>query len=252
MAKSDPNHRPHLPDEAVLEMSVTRVERFGPTPDGYAPVTLHTTRGAVDCRYYPVPSAGPRRVPNRAAIFVGGAGGGFDTPVRGWLYPHLCQQLSSEDLIPCLRVRYRRAADLPESTLDVLAGIAFLESEGATAVALTGHSFGGAVIIQAAALSPLVRTCLPLSTQSYGADPAATLGPRCSLFLAHGTDDEILPPACSELVYDIAKDPKHLELCPHATHGLDQAADYLPRMVRDWIRTELAKPLHPPAVHAGA
>jgi dienelactone hydrolase len=225
-------------------MSINDIEWHAPHPDGYTPVTLQTTRGDIDCRYYPAGSADSSHAVHYAALFVGGAGGGFDTPVRGFLYPRLCEELSQEDHIPCLRLRYRRAADLAESTLDVLAGIAFLESEDADAVALTGHSFGGAVVIQAASMSPLVRTCVPLSTQSYGADPASTLGPRCSIFLAHGSDDEILPAACSELVYEMAKGPKHLELCPGATHGLDQTADYLPQMIREWIRTELTKPIH--------
>ena len=41
--------------------------------------------------------------------------------------------------------------------MDVLAGISFLEQEGIGGVSLTGHSFGGAVVIQAASRSPLVR-----------------------------------------------------------------------------------------------
>jgi hypothetical protein len=53
-------------------------------------------------------------------------------------------------------------------------------------VALTGHSFGGAVVIQAAAHSDAVRTCVPMSTQTYGVDPARELSPRCSILLAHG------------------------------------------------------------------
>jgi pimeloyl-ACP methyl ester carboxylesterase len=236
-------HHPSPQDPEDLELSITDIDHDEITPDGYCPLRFHTNRGLIECRYYPTPAHAPQRLPSPAAIFVGGAGGGFDTPVRGSLYPLLCHQLSTEDHIPCLRIRYRHPTNLLESTIDVLAGIAFLEHDGATAIALTGHSFGGAVVIQAASHSPLVRTCLPLSTQSHGTDPAPTLGPHCSLFLAHGTHDEVLPPLISERLYRLAKDPKHLELCQGATHGLDQTADYLPQQIRSWIRTELSKPI---------
>ena len=186
-------------------------------------------------RYYPVAGTA------RAALFVGGAGGGFDTPVKGWLYPRLCTELQS-DGVAGLRVRYRHANDLDECVLDVLAGISFLEADDVQSVAVVGHSFGGAVVIRAAALSESVRTCVALSTQTYGAQPAAELGPRCSLLLAHGLDDEILPPDCSRSVYKSAREPKRLLLKEHARHGLDEWADELPGVIREWIKTELEKP----------
>jgi hypothetical protein len=96
------------------------------------------------------------------------------------------------------------------------------------------------VVIQAAALSETVRTCVALSTQTYGTTPAATLGPRCSLLLAHGTADEILPPDCSKYVHRIAREPKELLLKQGAQHGLDEWADELPGIVRGWIVRELA------------
>jgi hypothetical protein len=223
---------PEHEDESVLSMHVTDVRRGEPHPDGFVPVVQETTRGEIEMRYYPVPGAA------RGAVVVGGAGGGFDTPVRGWLYPRLCQELRS-DGVACLRVRYRDSHELEESVLDVLAGISFLEADGVTCVALVGHSFGGAVVIQAAALSPAVVACAPLSTQSYGAAPAADLGPRCALFLAHGLADEILPPTCSEYVHRIAKEPKELHVRDGVRHGLDEWSEELPGMLRTWIRTRL-------------
>ena len=233
-------------DEAgaqTVEMAVREVRVGEATHEGFAPVVVSTNRGNIEMRYYP--ADGPARDgdgdgPPKGAIFVGGAGGGWDTPVRGRLYPGLCQRLPA-DGIACLRVRYRHPADLPESTLDVLAGVAFLQSVGVRHVALAGHSFGGAVVIQAAATSDAVRTCIPLSTQGYGAEPAAELGPRCSILLGHGTADEVLHHRCSEYVYDIAGQPKKLVLKKGARHGLDEWADELPDLLRDWIRIELAR-----------
>ncbi|HSV14289.1 MAG TPA: hypothetical protein VLI90_08515, partial [Tepidisphaeraceae bacterium] len=153
-------------DAVQFHMHITDVHRGERIAEGFEPITQDTTRGPVEMRYYPV--AGARR----AAIFVGGTGGGFDTPVKGWLYPRLCTELQG-DGIAGLRVRYRYASELEECVLDVLAGISFLEADHVTSIALVGHSFGGAVVIQAAALSPSVRTCVALSTQTFGAAPAS-------------------------------------------------------------------------------
>jgi alpha-beta hydrolase superfamily lysophospholipase len=50
-----------------------------------------------------------------------------------------------------LRVRYRHPTDLLECVFDTLAGVAFLKEKCRTkAIRLVGHSFGGAVVIQAA------------------------------------------------------------------------------------------------------
>jgi pimeloyl-ACP methyl ester carboxylesterase len=202
--------------------------RFEPGDGPYRRVILPTNRGDIECHSYPADGS------RLAALFVGGAGGGFDTPVRGWLYPRLCEELPAQG-IAALRVRYRHPAVLEESTLDVLAGVHFLAGRGARAVALVGHSFGGAVVIQAAAHAEVVRAVAPLSTQSFGAGPAAELSPRCSILLMHGTEDEILAPACSRYVYGIAGDPKRMILLEGTRHGLDEAADEVHTTLLQWL-----------------
>jgi alpha-beta hydrolase superfamily lysophospholipase len=220
-------------------LTVREVERAQPISDGYELVTLRTDRGDIEMRYYRAAAA------TSAAIFVGGAGGGFDTPVCGWLYPRLCEQLATRG-VAALRIRYRKPAHLTESVLDVLAGIGFLGDDGARDLGLVGHSFGGAVVIRAAAeaaaaaaQAPAVKTCVALSTQSYGADAARDLSPQCSLLLAHGQADEVLPPDCSRHVYNIAGEPKKLLLHPMARHGLDEWADELPGIILDWLSDAL-------------
>jgi fermentation-respiration switch protein FrsA (DUF1100 family) len=84
-----------------------------------------------------------------------------------------------------------------------------------------------------------VRSVVALSTQTLGAEPAAELGPRCSLLLIHGTADEILPPPCSETVYGVAQEPKRLELLPGVRHGLGEAAAQVHDLVKDWLLEEL-------------
>lgn len=204
-----------------------------PQDDGYEPLALATGRGPVDVRYYRV--AGARS----GAIFVGGVGGGWDTPALGCLYPSLARALAEDQRIAALRVRYRHPTVLEEAAFDVRAGVTFLEREGIDQVALVGHSFGGAVVLRAATASDVVATVVALSTQSYGAHAVRTLPPGCSLLLAHGTEDEVLPPRCSEWVYALAHEPKRLVLLEGATHGLDEAAEDVRRLVRDWIVEEL-------------
>jgi pimeloyl-ACP methyl ester carboxylesterase len=229
-----------------LQLTLERFERGGVGSAGYEPVVLITDQGDIETHYYPParafcdrPAADvPPPVPG--AIFVGGVGGGFDTPVRGWLYPRLSRELAAEG-VACLRVRFRHPGDLEQCVLDVLAALAFLDEEGVGPVALVGHSFGGAVVIRAALLSPAVVACVALSTQSYGAEGLEHLGPRSSVLLAHGEDDEVLPAVLSRELYAIASEPKRLLLKEGVRHGLDEWADELPQLLHDWIAAELRR-----------
>ncbi|OUL37351.1 dienelactone hydrolase [Nostoc sp. T09] len=202
-----------------------------PQKEDYYPVKLITSRGSIHCRYYPVINA------EKAVIWVGGVGGGWDTPARG-LYPLLCEKLRS-NAIASLRVRYRNPTQLEEAVLDVIAGITYLQDEGIKDLALVGHSLGGAVVIQAAAQSPNVCTIVTLATQAYGTDSAPELATRCSLLLLHGTNDEVLSPDCSQNVYQRALQPKQIIFYPNASHGLDEVADEVYQVVQDWIVKQL-------------
>ena len=214
-----------------FEMIVQDIE-VGPPQEAYHPLKLITRWSSpICCRYYPVAAA------RQGALWIGGAGGGWDTPAKG-LYPQLSQELMAE-AIASLRVRYRYPAELEESILDVLAGLSYLKAEGIKSVALIGHSFGGAVAIQAAAQSQAVRTVVTLATQSYGAVPDLELARRCSLLLLHGSADPVLPPSCSQRVYQLASEPKRLIIYPGAAHSLDEVADEVHQVVRDWVIEQL-------------
>jgi pimeloyl-ACP methyl ester carboxylesterase len=214
------------------------------TDDGYTIIRLVTSSGSgggggVDCRYYHTAGA------SKAVIWVGGVGGGWDTPARG-LYPLLSQKLIRKE-INSLRVRFRYPTDLYESVLDVIEGIHFLEQQGIKSVGLVGHSFGGAVVIQAAAAaeasssSDSVWTIVTLSTQSYGTEGVSRLKKGSSILLIHGTDDKVLPPYCSSNVYNLANDPKEIIFYKGATHGLDEAAEEVHQKVHDWLVKYLNK-----------
>lgn len=215
--------------EMMVESVEVEAER-----EGYQPIKLITSRGPIYCRYYPVEGS------QLAAIWVGGVGGDWDTPARQ-LYPLLCQELTKQG-IASLRVRFRYPTQLEEAVLDVLAGLTYLHDEGIESFALIGHSFGGAVVIQAASQAEDVRTVVTLATQSYGVYSVSDLATRCSLLMLHGSADPVLPPHCSEHLYELALEPKHLILYPDAGHTLDEVADDVHQVVREWIVEQL-KPL---------
>ena len=188
----------------------------------------------IDCRYYACKDA------KKAVIYVGGVGGGWDSPARD-LYSRLSRTLLPNG-IGSLRVRYRYPTDLDECMIDVIAGIKFLEHNRIQSVGLVGHSLGGAVVIKAAAaLSNIVRTVVTLSTQSYGAvESVSQLGQEgCSILLIHGTDDDVLSPICSSYVYNKASDPKHIILFKGAGHGLGEAAEEIYQTIYQWLLEHL-------------
>jgi pimeloyl-ACP methyl ester carboxylesterase len=198
----------------------------------YHPVRLLTSRGVVECRYTPAEGA------TGAVVWVGGAGGGWDSPAHD-LYGRMSADLADER-IASLRVRYRHANRLDECVLDVLAGVFFLqEQEGLDRTGLVGHSFGGAVVIQAGAAADNTQTVVTLATQSYGVEPAAMLPAAASLLLIHGGRDTVLPPLCSQIAHRIARVPKQLVLYEDAGHGLDEAADAVYDTVKAWLVSKL-------------
>jgi pimeloyl-ACP methyl ester carboxylesterase len=199
-------------------------------------VDLRTERGIVAARHYPVSQAAS------AAILLGGIGGGFDSPAKE-LYPRLARELRARG-IASLRVRFRDPQNLDEAVHDVLAGCEFLGATGIERIALVGHSFGGAVVVQAALQAESVATVVTLATQSYGADLAARLAPRCSILLIHGLADSVLPPACSRHIHAIAGQPKRLVLFEHADHTLDEVADQAHDEALSWIAEKIGAARH--------
>ena len=214
-----------------LEITLGEIRRGDPV-QGYEPVVVASSRGEMHFRYYPVAGAG------RAAVFVGGTGGGWDSPGRGELYPRLCSELN-EAGIAALRVCYRRPGELEESVLDVMAGLHFLGMQGVTRHAVVGHSFGGAVAAQAAANTDDVRALVTIATQSQALDAVRALPEDCASLFIHGADDPILPPSCSKYGYNLAREPRYLRIFGGAGHCLDEVADDLRQELREWLLGEL-------------
>lgn len=199
----------------------------------YTPLKFVTARGRIAGRYYQVENS------YSGVIYVGGVGGGFDTPANE-LYPYLSEKFKREG-ISSLRIRFRNSRNLEEAVYDVIAGIKFLEKEGISKIALVGHSFGGAVVIQAAELSSSVKTVVTLATQSHGAENVSLISSDTSILLIHGAEDNVLPSFSSKRVFDIAHETKKMIILPDNGHCLDESAIDVKDAVYNWILNQLNK-----------
>ena len=120
------------------------------------------------------------------------------------LYHDLGFHLADTHGIATVRVGYRKPNDLSRCVHDVAAAADLASRSGARSFVVIGHSFGGAVAIQAAScLSRHCRGVVTLATQSAGCEDADELGDT-PLLLFHGTDDEILPAETSAIVQMLA------------------------------------------------
>jgi alpha/beta superfamily hydrolase len=214
----------------IMEINIDETA-YGKQENEYIPITLKTKRGNISCRFYKVPQT------NLGAIWVGGVGGGFDTPAKG-LYHDLSKRLMKNN-ISSLRIQYRNPTSLKECVYDVINGIKFLESEKISKIVLTGHSLGGAVVIKAAALCNSVKTVITLATQSFGADEVKDFSKDTSILLIHGIDDSVLPASCSRIVYGLAHEPKKRIILSGNGHCLEDSADKVKETVYNWILTQL-------------
>jgi alpha/beta superfamily hydrolase len=206
---------------------------LGVDPDeeiaGARKLTLRTSRGAIPLVMHAAESA------SRAIVCVSGAIGGFDGPAM--LYPRLGLELPRKG-IAVARVNYRAPNDFDECLLDTLAALTFLKGTGHRRAAIIGHSFGGAVAINAGTLSPVAAAVIAISSQLAGAHVVGDLAPK-PLLLIHGTADDILPPRSSELIYERAGEPKRLMLFEGADHRLTGKGEELFALVDEWLATRI-------------
>ncbi len=115
-----------------------------------------------------------------------------------------------------------------------MAALSFLKGTRYSRAAVIGHSFGGAVAINAGTLSPMVCTVVAISSQLAGAHTVGELAPR-PLLLVHGTADTILSHQCSEMLYERAGEPKTIKLLEGAGHILIEVGDQLTELVSGWL-----------------
>ncbi len=187
---------------------------------------LLTDAGTIDARYHPA------AIGDAAVLWVFGAGGGLGGPAGG-VYARLGARLAPRG-VASLELDYRCPGSLPDCVADALVGLAWLEMQGRSRLVLVGHSFGGAVVINAAARRGAAAGVVAMSSQTVGTALVAELSPT-PLLLIHGKADEVLPDRCSYDLYARAGHPKQLIVYPRCRHGLDECRDALDRDLARWI-----------------
>ena len=194
--------------------------------EGEMDVQLDTSRGDVTLHFRPVEGA------VSATVFVGGAAGGVKGPADE-VYLRLAASLEI-NAIAAIRVEYREAGEFEECVLDTLAACSFLKGIGAEKIILVGHSFGGAVVIKAAALAEAVVAVGSLSAQRFGTSEVDVLNKP--LLLIHGSADDVLDKAASEDIFSRANEPKEIAIIQGAGHGLSEGADDVFGLLETFIK----------------
>ena len=207
-----------------INLRITGIDP-GPEVAGARWLTIQTTRGPIPMILHAAPE------PGRAVLCVSGAIGGYDGPAM--LYAKLGLNLPKQG-VSIARINYRIPNDFGECVLDTLAAMAFLKGTGYPRSAIIGHSFGGAVAINAGTLSPNVTTVIAISSQLAGAHTVGELAPR-PLLLIHGMADTILSHQCSEMLYERAAEPKTMKLYPGTGHLMIEARNEMTELVSDWL-----------------
>ncbi|PKB83239.1 MAG: hypothetical protein BZY88_02570 [SAR202 cluster bacterium Io17-Chloro-G9] len=174
----------------------------------------------------------------QGVVWVCGARGGFGGPGPG-TYQRLAEEFRSQN-ITSLRLDYRLPNSIDECIMDLLVGVAGVKGLGCGPVVVVGHSFGGAVVIAAAAASEQISGVVSLSPQTYGASGAGQISPR-PILLVHGKADTRLPYSCTVQIHDMAQEPKKLVLFEGAEHRLEECRDGLEDLLRDWIPATLGE-----------
>lgn len=172
----------------------------------------------------------------KGVIWLSGADGGLDGPFDGF-YARLATRLTKAS-IASVRLDYRAPTAQYLSVREVMLALSFLTQEGICDVALVGHSFGGAVAIEAGAHSPQVRTVVTLASQGLGTDDVPLIAPR-PLLVVYPSVDDVVPGWASEDIYARAGEPKQLVPLRSTDHYLTDVAGEVEQIVVHWLRTHL-------------
>lgn len=219
---------------ADLTIELLGVERTGGSDEEHE-LALFTSRGAIPGRFHHVDSG------DAAILWVFGAGGGLGGPAGG-VYQRLGRELVTSG-VASLELAWRLPGNLTECVLDALIGYAWLRRQAnRNRIILVGHSFGGAVVLNAAAHMDDAVAVAALSSQTSGAGDVAALAPRPLLFV-HGERDDVLPDTCSRQLYAQSSQPKQLILYPGCGHGLDECRDQLDSDLMRWISDQVMAPV---------
>lgn len=168
----------------------------------------------------------------KCLVLVGGAMGGLGGPAG--IY-HDVGLILAQLGIATVRLHFRNPGDVVESAIDTLLVTRLQIEQGVERVALGGHSFGSAVVVQAARtledreLAGLVF----LAPQTAGTQGLEEIGAIPALFV-HGANDGVLDPDCSrELAASVDGDPD-VRILDGVGHLMVEAADDVRDLITDF------------------
>ena len=200
-------------------------------------VEIYTMEGLLQILWHGAPGA------TDVTLMCGGAMGGMLGPGRS-LYLELGLELAAEGRA-AMAIGYRKPGDLTRCLLDTCAAADLALRNGAERFAILGHSFGGAVAIQAAStFATHTAGVITYATQSAGCEEAARLGDT-PLLLLHGENDSILGPENSMMVQSLAGTGE-VRLFPDTDHLMSEAADEIAAITGPWIREQFEAHATPP------
>lgn len=213
---------PRSPMEIVAPLAVDE----GLLADGSRHVELYTMEGLLTFHWSGDPAA------ERVVVAMGGAMGGVLGPAKR-LYHQLAMEATDRG-IGVLRVGYRKPGRLDTCLVDVAAAAETAAKVGAERFVFLGHSFGGAVAIQAAVTMPAHTAGVGVfATQSAGCECAGEL-PDAPFVLYHGDQDRILP-ADSSLMVQMIAGRGDVRILAGADHLLSEAADEIREHFFPWL-----------------
>ena len=211
---------------APLELLGAMAKAEGEISDSCRLVEIYTMEGLLQILWHG--EAGATDV----VLMCGGAMGGMLGPGRS-LFLELGQELAAEGKA-AMAVGYRKPGDLTRCLLDVCAAADIALRNGAERFVLLGHSFGGAVAIQAACtFTGHTAGVITYSTQSAGCEEAARMGP-VPLLLLHGERDSILGPENSMMVQSLTGHGE-VKTFPDTDHLMAEAADEIATITKQWV-----------------
>ena len=223
----DPADDVPTPLEGLESLAAVEVE----TAPGQRHVEIYTMKGLLTFHRH-----GPLDAEN-VVLMCGGAMGGVLGPADA-MYFELAEFYAAHG-IGTVRVGYRRPNDLGECLHDLAAAADLCTRSGATRFITMGHSFGGAVALNAGmAFRDHCAGVVLLATQSAGCEHADQIGDT-PLLLLHGDTDHILPHMASEMVRMIAGTGE-LVILPGAGHLLTEAAVELRERLSSWVPERFA------------
>lgn len=189
-------------------------------------VEVYTMQRLLKLMWFGAPEA------SDVVVFLPGAMGGFAGPARAAHFD-LADRMTAAGRGAIL-IDYRKPGELDRCLLDTCAAVDWSMREGGRSFAFVGHSFGGAVAIQAATtIGAHCAGVVTLATQSAGCEVANLLGDT-PLLLLHGDRDTILTPDNSAIVRQMAG-TGDFRIVAGAGHGLEEARDEVINTVASWL-----------------